>query len=75
MQLTKEQAIVLTIITGSVLTPMRNVLEDISKRMGRDVLAEEFKNQEFIDQVKELYWDEFLLTVNRDEPGKIIIAR
>lgn len=72
-KLTIEQAIILTVITGSVLTPMINVLEDISRRLGRKVMAEEFKNPEFIKNVQMLYMDEFLMIVAPEKKSSILL--
>ncbi len=47
-ELTKDQAIVLSVITGHLLIqPFKHVLEDVQSRIGREVFPQEFLNPEF----------------------------
>ena len=72
-QLTTDQAVVLTIITGSVLIPMGKVLQDISERLERDVSPLELSDPEFVGELQDLYRPDFLKLVVT-QPS-IIVAR
>lgn len=72
-QLTMDQAIVLSVITGCVLTPMSNVLKDISERLGRKVTAEEFKSAEFIEEVKDLYREDLMKIIRPEKVSDLIL--
>lgn len=63
-QLTKDQAIVLSVITGHVLIqPFRLVVDDIERRLGRKVMPQEFHNDEFIAELQDLYRSDLLRIV------------
>lgn len=58
--LTKEQCICLSIMTGNTMIEAKHVLADVSQRLGRKVHPAEFNNKGFIDELKNLYYDEWL---------------
>jgi hypothetical protein len=64
--LTKEQAIICSVVTGMVFLPMRHVRMDVSRRMGREVKLTEFSNPAFVDEVRALYRSDFLKIVVND---------
>lgn len=72
-RLTMDQAVVLSVMTGCVLTPMKNVLSDISERLGRPVVAAEFSNPNFIESLKNLYQDDFMTIINPEKMSSLIL--
>lgn len=65
--LSKEQAVALMVVTGVILISPKIFLEEIDKKLQRKVTAEEFANPAFILELKELYHDDFLALVYREE--------
>ena len=57
---TKEQAIVITGFTGKLACKFADFHEDVEKRMGEPVFTHQFGDEQFFEQVKSLYRDDFL---------------
>lgn len=58
--LTKEQAIVITGFTGFSVCHVGVFLEDLEKRIGYPVLTHQLADKDFMDEVKELYREDFV---------------
>ena len=59
-KLTKEQAVVITGFTGINVGRFGDFHEDVEKRLGRPVFTHEFGYKYFIDELKELYREDFI---------------
>ncbi len=59
-KLTKEQGIVLTAYTGTLMCHIADFQEEIEKRLGRDVLTHEFCRTELWDELKTVYHEDFM---------------
>lgn len=66
--LTKEQQIVLTGFTGIMCCAnFSDFHEEVEKRMGRPVWTHELGNEVVVAQVKELFREDFIAMIPRDE--------
>lgn len=59
-KLTKEQAIVITGFTGIVACSFADFHVDVERRLGRSVFTHEFATNTFKEEVKDLYYKDFL---------------
>lgn len=59
-KLTKEQAIVITGFTGIVACSFADFHADVERRLGRSVFTHEFATNTFMEEVKDLYYKDFL---------------
>jgi len=71
--LTKTQAAAITAVTGGVMLEARFFMEEVSKKLKRHVMPEEFNNQLFRDEVRELFMDEFIDLCYQEPENKIIL--
>jgi hypothetical protein len=62
-QLTLEQAVVLSGFTGVLMCRFDHVHRDVEKRLNRPVWTHEFADQEFVDQLKKVYRDDFMVLI------------
>lgn len=58
--LTKDQCVCLSIMTGNTMIEGKYIVEDVEKKLGRKVYPAEFNNKRFIEELKELYYDDWL---------------
>lgn len=65
--LTKEQAVIITGYTGITACNFGHFHEDVQRRMGRPVWTHEFGSEEFAEQLKELYREDFLAMVYKED--------
>lgn len=59
-KLTKEQAIIISGYTGVLICEFADLHEDVEKRMGRPVWTHEFVDEDFTEERKDLYRDDFI---------------
>jgi len=59
-KLTKEQAIIISGYTGFLICRFSDLHEDVEKRVGRPVWTHEFGDEDFFEEVKNLYHDDFI---------------
>lgn len=57
--LTVSQAVCITVMTGHLLVTGEVFRTEVTKKLGREVSPVEFSNDEFIQEVQELYKDEY----------------
>lgn len=57
---TKQQALAITGFTGFNAINFGEFQQDVEIRLGRSVWTHEFANEKFVEQVKELYREDFL---------------
>lgn len=62
-ELTRDEAIVISICTGGLCCPPTDILKDVEERLGRPVSNAEFANAAFREELQELYRPEFLRMV------------
>jgi len=62
--LSKYQAIVITGYTGIVMCDFSVFHADVESRFGRSVWTHEFGNEDFTEEVKDMYKDEFMYLCN-----------
>ncbi len=65
-KLTKEQKIVLSGFTGILCCKLSDFQKDVEKRMGRPVFTHEFGSPELMEEIKELYTNDFMELVKED---------
>lgn len=59
-KLTKEQAIIISGYTGFLVCQFSDLQNDVEKRMGRPVWTHEFGDEDFAEELKDLYRDDFI---------------
>ncbi len=59
-ELTREQAVAVTALTGITFCRAKVFIEDVSKKLGRIVHPSEFNNPAFLLEVKERYEEDFV---------------
>jgi hypothetical protein len=59
-KLTKEQAIIITGFTGFSAIPLQDFVADLERRSGKQVWTHQFADENFMEEVKELYRDDFV---------------
>lgn len=67
MKLTKEQGIILTGFTGITCANFSDFHGDVEKRLGRPVWTHEFANLDLVNQIKELYREDFIAMVSQGD--------
>jgi len=58
-RLTKEQAIIVSGFTGRIACGFSDFHKDVEKRIGRPVWTHEFGSEEFAEQLRDLYLEDF----------------
>ncbi len=71
-ELTLDEAIIISICTGSLCCPGKDLKDEVEFRLERKVHPAEFADDEFREKLQELYRPEFLKLVNMG--NRIIIA-
>lgn len=66
-KLTKEQGIVLSGFTGTLMCEFSDFHADVEKRMNRPFWTHEFANKDTVDEIKNLYRDDFMAMLPRAE--------
>lgn len=64
-ELTLDEAVVISICTGSLMCPPSDILKAVEERLDRKVSNAEFANNEFRHELQELYRPEFLRLCNK----------
>lgn len=59
-KLIKEQAVIISGYTGILICNFADLHEDVEKRMGRPVWTHEFGDEDFNEERKDLYRDDFI---------------
>jgi len=57
---TKEQAIVITGLTGVTACDFSSFHEDVEKRLGYPIWTHQFADEAFVEKVKQAYKDDFI---------------
>ena len=65
--LSKEQAVALMVVTGVILIDPKIFRAEIDKRLQRTVSAAEYANPAFLLELKDMYYDDFLNLVYRED--------
>lgn len=58
--LTKEQAACIMAVTGKGMMESKYFLEAVSEKLGRQVYPKEFANEEFVKELQNLYYNDFI---------------
>lgn len=65
--LTLEQAVVLTVMTGSLLVKPHIFRQEIAKKLGREINSIEFANDKFVKDMQALYQDDYTKMLDIEE--------
>lgn len=57
--LTISQAVCLTVMTGALVCPPDKLMDALKKKLGREVNPTELADQRFVEDLQDLYRDEF----------------
>lgn len=71
--LTKSQATCLTIMTGSLLLKAEDFRKEVEKKLGREINAVEFANDEFVAELQEMYREDFKQLLDVVEDSGIVL--
>lgn len=65
--LTREQAVILTACTGTLLLEPIIFMSELEKKLGRKIQPAEWSNPDFQEFIRETYREDFLKLVYRGE--------
>lgn len=64
--LDKYQATVITGYTGIMMVDMSSFHKDVESRFGRSIWSHEFGDRDFMEEVRDMYKEEFLALCNTE---------
>jgi hypothetical protein len=73
--LSKSQATCLTIMTGSLLLKAEDFRKEVEKKLGREINAVEFANDEFVAELQELYREDFKQLLDVVEDSGLVLFK
>ncbi len=66
-KLTKEQAIIISAYTGYTACNFSDIHYAVQQKLGREVFTHEFANPEVMDEIQEVFHEDFLAICYQEE--------